>query len=179
MKNNKACGGDLIINEFLKYSASKLLPIFFSLFNIVFDSGCIPETWSEGSIVPIYKNKGDPANADNYRGITVLSCFGKLFTCILNNRLNSYLENYNVLCEEQAGFRKQYSTTDHIFNLNCFIDLYLRCNKALYCAFVDYKKHLTQLIGMHYGINCYNNVLMVKCLKLFTVYMKMLNHVYV
>jgi hypothetical protein len=39
-------------------------------------------------------------NADNYRGITVLSCFGKLFTCILNNRLNSYLENYNVLCEE-------------------------------------------------------------------------------
>jgi hypothetical protein len=29
-----------------------------------------------------------------------------LFTCILNNRLNSYLENYNVLCEKQAGFRK-------------------------------------------------------------------------
>ena len=80
--------------------------IFVSLFNIVFDSGCIPESWSEGSIVPIYKNKGDPANADNYRGITVLICFGKLFTCILNNRLNSYLENYNVLCEKQAGFRK-------------------------------------------------------------------------
>lgn len=140
LKNNKACGGDLIINEFLKYSTSKLLPIFVSLFNIVFDSGCIPESWSEGFIVPIYKNKGDPANADNYRGITVLSCFGKLFTCILNNRLNSYLENYNVLCEEQAGFRKQYSTNDHIFNLNCLIDLYLRCNKPLYCAFVDYKK---------------------------------------
>jgi hypothetical protein len=54
--------------------------------------------------------------------------------------LNSYLENYNVLCEEQAGFRKQYSTNDHIFNLNCLnIDLYLRCNKPLYCAFVDNK----------------------------------------
>jgi hypothetical protein len=86
------------------------------------------------------KNKGDPANADNYRGISVLSCFGKLFTCILNNRLNSYLGNYNVLCEEQAGFKNQYSTTDHIYNLDCLIDLYLRCNKPLYCAFVDYKK---------------------------------------
>jgi hypothetical protein len=116
------------------------LAIFVSLFNIVFDSGCIPESWSEGSIVPIYKNKGDPANADNYRGITVLICFGKLFTCILNNRLNSYLGNYNVLCEEQAGFKNQYSTTDHIYNLDCLIDLYLRCNKPLYCAFVDYKK---------------------------------------
>jgi hypothetical protein len=33
LKNNKACGGDLIINELLKYSASKLLPILVSLFH--------------------------------------------------------------------------------------------------------------------------------------------------
>ena len=93
-------------STWIRDQESYILAIFVSLFNIVFDSGCIPESWSEGSIVPIYKNKGDPANADNYRGITVLICFGKLFTCILNNRLNSYLENYNVLCEKQAGFRK-------------------------------------------------------------------------
>ena len=33
----------------------------------------------------------------------------------------------SILCEEQAGFRKHYSTTDHIFNLKCLIDMYLRC----------------------------------------------------
>ena len=98
-----------------------MLPIFVSIFNIVFKSDYIPESWSEGIIVPIYKNKSDPASADNYRGITVLSCFGKLLTCVLNNRLNCYLENYNVLCEEQAGFRRNYCTTDHIFILNCLI----------------------------------------------------------
>ncbi|VDI82438.1 Hypothetical predicted protein, partial [Mytilus galloprovincialis] len=75
LKNNKACGNDLIINEFLKHSADKMLPVFIALFNIVFESGCIPDSWSEGIIVPIYKCKGDPANPDNYRGITVLSCF--------------------------------------------------------------------------------------------------------
>ena len=61
------------------------------LFIVVFDSGILPDSRSEGIIVPIYRNKGDPASPDNYRGITILSCFGKLFTTILNNRLNSYL----------------------------------------------------------------------------------------
>jgi hypothetical protein len=140
LKNNKACSTDMIINEFLKHSRNKLLPVFVKLFNIIFDSGIIPDCWSEGIIVPIYKNKGDPCSPDNYRGITILSCFGKLFTTVLNNRLNCYLENYNALCEEQAGFRKHYSTTDHIFNLKCLIDLYARCIKPLYCAFIDYPK---------------------------------------
>ena len=36
---------------------------------------------------------------------------------------NKYLENINVLYEEQAGFRNHYSATDHIFNLKCLIDL--------------------------------------------------------
>ena len=46
----------------------------------------------------------------------------------------------NLLCEEQAGFRKKYGTTDHIFNLKCIIDLYLFRGKKLFCAFIDYRK---------------------------------------
>ena len=140
LKNDKACSNDMILNEFLKHGVDKLLPVFVQIFNLVFESGVVPDTWSEGYICPIYKNKGDPANADNYRGITILSCFGKLFTCILNNRLFNYLECLGLLCEEQAGFRKGYGTVDHIFNLKCLIDMYLFRRKKLYCAFVDYRK---------------------------------------
>jgi hypothetical protein len=64
---------------------------------------------------------------DNYRGITILSCYGKLLTAVFNNRLNCYLEDMNVLCEEQVGFRQNYGTYDHIFNLKCLIDLHLQC----------------------------------------------------
>ena len=67
-----------------------------------------------------------------------MSCFGKLFTSVLNSRLN--LESMSLLCEEQAGFRKKYGTTDHIFNLKCIIDLYLFRGRNLFCAFIDYKK---------------------------------------
>jgi len=44
------------------------MPVFVKIFNIVFHSGIVPNSWSEGYICPIYKNKGDPNNVDNYRG---------------------------------------------------------------------------------------------------------------
>ena len=140
MKNNKACGSDLILNDFLKHATVKLMPVFVRIFNIAFHSGIVPDSWSEGYICPIYKNKGNLNDVDNYRGITILSCYGKLFTCILNNRLHTYLENSGLMCKEQAGFRKGYSTTDHIFILKCLIDLYLHRGRKLYCVFVDYRK---------------------------------------
>ena len=140
LKLNIACASDLILNEILKSSKTKMLSAFTKLFNMVFATGFVPEQWCQGIISPIYKNKGDKGNPDNYRGITILSCFGKLFTSVLNNRLNKYLENMNIRCQEQTGFRKQYSTNDNIFNLKCSIDLCWFRGKRLYCAFLDYKK---------------------------------------
>ena len=65
----------------------------------MFSSGIIPDEWSKGIISPIYKSKGDKANPDNYRGITILSCFGIFFTAVLNKRLNKYLDDMNWLCQ--------------------------------------------------------------------------------
>ena len=142
LKNNKCPSSfDNVLNEFLKYNqCDQFLLLTCRLFNLIFDSGVFPEVWSKGIIFPIYKNKGSANDPDNYRGITILSCYGKLFTAVLNNRLNSYLESYNVLCEEQAGFRKHYSTVDHVFTLKMLIDFYMLKGKKLYCAFIDYKK---------------------------------------
>ena len=109
------------------------------LFNLVLVTGYIPEEWSIGLIVPIYKKK-EVSNPDNYRGITLLSCIEKLFTSLLNHRLCLFLEDYGVMGEEQAGFRSGYSTVDHVVVLNVLIELYSHKKKKLYCAFIDYKK---------------------------------------
>ena len=93
-----------------------------------------------GIIRPIYKKKGSINDPDNYRGITLLSCIGKLFTSIINERLSKFLNNNNLIGEEQAGFREKYSTIDHIFVLHSVLDLYLSQKKIIYCAFIDYKK---------------------------------------
>ena len=50
--------------------------VYVDLFNRVLNSGQIPESWTIGMIMPIYKNKGDKGDFDNYRGITILSCLG-------------------------------------------------------------------------------------------------------
>ena len=55
LKLNKAYSSDLILNEFLKFSKTKMLSAFTKLFNLVFSSGIIPDEWSQGIIFPIYK----------------------------------------------------------------------------------------------------------------------------
>ena len=91
-------------------------------------------------IIPIYKNKGSNDDAKNYRSITLLSCLGKLLTSILNHRLTEYCEDNLIIKEIQAGFRKGYSTLDHVFVIKNLIHLYKFKKKKLFCCFVDYTK---------------------------------------
>jgi hypothetical protein len=88
----------------------------------------MPSSWLIGMIKPIYKNKGDKFNPNNYRPITIVSCLGKLFTAILNERLTEFSESFSVLCEKQSGFRQGYSTSDNMFILQSFLEI-LKCKK--------------------------------------------------
>ena len=87
---------------------------------------------------PIYKNKGDRNSPQNYRPITILSCLGKLFNAILNNRRNQYSEENVILLENQADFRKQYSTLDHIFTLHALNEILRSRKQKLFCCFVAF-----------------------------------------
>ena len=98
LNNSKTSSNDLILNEHIKSTKHIMLPIYCSLFNKVLDTGIIPESWSEGIILPIFKNKGSSLSPSNYRPITILSCLGKLFTSVLNTRLNSFLDKCMTNC---------------------------------------------------------------------------------
>ena len=67
-----------------------MMPIYIKLFNIILDSGKFPTAWSTGIIRPIHKKKGSFEKPENYKPISLLSCLGKLFTLVINNRLNEY-----------------------------------------------------------------------------------------
>ena len=65
---------------------------------------------------------------------------GKVFTRVLNNRLNSWAEAYGVYVEAQSGFRKNMSTIDNIFVLKSLISHFLNRNEYLYCIFIGFTK---------------------------------------
>ena len=131
LKTNKSSGPDRLINEFFIHGKNVLLPILLSLFNKIFEKGTFPEEWSEGYIIPLHK-KGSRSEAENYRGITLLSSLGKLFTRVINNRLTDWSEEYYVLIEAQAGFRVNMSTIDDVFVLHSLLTHVLNQGNKLY-----------------------------------------------
>ena len=135
LKQNKSPGIDGVLNEHIKSTVNIMLPIYVKLFNIVFDTGVILESWLTGNILPIYRNKGDTQNPENYRPITLFSCLGKVFTAIINNRLKDYSNDKHILSDVQAGFRKGFSTSDNMFIINALIDILKSRNKKLFCVF--------------------------------------------
>ena len=83
---------------------------------------------------------GIPDNPDNYRGISIGSCFGKVYSMVLFNRLIDAMDNFN-LSKNQIGFLKGYRTADHSFVINSIADHFLKTMKQdVYVAFVDLRK---------------------------------------
>ena len=137
LKCNKAgTPNDSLLNEYFIEAFDILGSHLVDLFNIVLDTGHFPTVWGEGYIVPLHK-KGDTSKVENYRGITLTSSLGKLFTAILTNRLELFCELNKNLSDTQFGFRKGRSTIDAVFILNSLIERFFNDKCRLYCAFVD------------------------------------------
>ena len=141
LKNKKASYSDRVSNEMIKSSISPLSNGFIKVFNTILSSGKLPKTWCEGLITPIFKS-GDRLDPNNYRGICVTSCLGKLLNLILNERLMCFIKDKNLIHPSQIGFMPGCRTADHIFTLKTLHDKYVndQNNGKIYACFVDFKK---------------------------------------
>ena len=130
LKCGKAFGNDCILNEYFIECADILAMHLCDLFNGILNSGFYPTSWTEGAIIPIH-TKGPTNDVNNDRGITIVSCFSKLFRFCSQN---------DVISDAQFGFRKGRSTVDAIYTLMTVIQKYMNNNKRLYVVFVDLMK---------------------------------------
>ena len=74
LHNDKSSELDNVTNEYFKNTVYFMIPIYFKLFNFLFDKGVVPVCWSVGAITPIFKKKGSSKDPKNYRAITLMSC---------------------------------------------------------------------------------------------------------
>ncbi|KAK3764902.1 hypothetical protein RRG08_025423 [Elysia crispata] len=102
----KSPGPDQVTNEMLVNLGNGMKRKLLQLFNTSWRSGRIPQAWKEATMTPIHKQGKSKDKAESYRPISLLSCLCKTMERMVNTRLTWYLENNNILIEEQADGQK-------------------------------------------------------------------------
>ena len=139
MKDGKASGADGLCAELFKNLDEITLHTLTKLFNKVFQLGQFPTSWAQELIIPIYKG-GEPDCANNYRGITLLPVIAKLFSAVLEKRIQTWATEEGIIPIYQFGFRKGHRTSDPIFVLNSLLEKTKWKRKRLFCCFIDFQK---------------------------------------
>ena len=138
LKKKKAVGIDSIPYEMLK-SHSVLLFIY-RLFTYCFYNGVVPSAWRCAIISPILKKGKDPLMPLSYRGISLLSCLGKVYTALISHRIVKYCEMLDLMCDEQNGFRSKRSCAHHIYVVTSIIRNRLSQGLETFAAMIDMEK---------------------------------------
>ena len=139
LKNNKSHGIDSLPVEFIKGCKAELLPLVTEVLNYIINNGDFPDIWAEGLRSPVFKT-GEITNKNNYRRITVLSVFTKIFETAVNNRLNFVATAYDCGDRFNGGLTKGSMTSDNIFILQGLIERQMILGKPLYLCMVDFSK---------------------------------------
>jgi hypothetical protein len=112
LKSHKSPGIDQIPAELIKTGGRTIHCAIHKLIIAIWNKEEVPEEWKESVIVSIHK-KGNKTDCNNYRGISLLPTTYKMLSNILFSRLIPYAEE--ITRDHQGGFRRNRSTTDHIF----------------------------------------------------------------
>ena len=119
--HDTAVGCDDIHYQFLKHLPFRSLDSLLRIFNQIWHTSILPDSWKEAIVIPIPKPDKDSTNPANYRPIALTSCICKTMERMVNDRLVWFLEKNQLIATVQSGFRKQRGTLDHLVRFETFI----------------------------------------------------------
>lgn len=116
LNQKNSCGYDGINTKVLKACAHVISRPISLLCNLALSTGVFPERLKHAVIKPLYK-KGSKEMTCNYRPISLLTSFSKIFEKVIYNRLIIHINKYDILSASQFGFRHGTSTNEAMFKL--------------------------------------------------------------
>jgi Reverse transcriptase (RNA-dependent DNA polymerase) len=156
LKDKKTLDFNSISTNLIKHTINGVSCPLIHVFNWSLVSGIVPLKMKVAKIVPIYKS-GDPCDINNYRPISLLCTFSKIFEKIVANRLTNYLVSNNLISSSQYGFRAKHSTIHPMIHLLNRAATALNNKKHMLIIFSDLRKAFD---------TCDINILLKKLFKL-------------
>ena len=123
----------------LKKIATVIADPLSKLFNRIIESGEYPSEFKKSVIIPLHKG-GSKMNLTNYRPISLIDNYGKIFEKILKKRITNFLEKYKVLSSQQYGFREGKSTEGALEELTETVYSALDRGEKCLSVFIDLSK---------------------------------------
>ena len=137
----KAHGFDEISIKMIKLCDKSIVdPLFLILKNCV-SKGIFPDCWKKANLVPIHK-KNQKNLLNNYRPISLLPIFGKIFEKLIFKSLYSFLIQNKLISHKQSGFIKGDSTINQLLSIIDMINSSFDCDvpKEVRSVFLDISK---------------------------------------
>ncbi len=113
LKPKKASGSDTIPVKAIKLFKFALLPILALIMNLSIKTSIFPTLWKIARVRPLFKS-GINSEVNNYRPVSLIPIFGKIFEKYVKQNFSEFLSNNNLLSSQQFGFKRSHSTVDAI-----------------------------------------------------------------
>ena len=136
LKNNSSPGYDDISSKLIKDFHNYIINPLIHVINLIFLQGIVPNDFKKSIVVPIYKS-GNKTEIGNYRPISLITTFAKIFEKCLKERLFDFLLKNKILHVNQFGFQRDISTNHAIFKVVDCIKSDLDKNRKCIGVFLD------------------------------------------
>ena len=137
--SNSSAGWDGFPISIAKQCSKNFVKPLTALINSSIREGVFPRELKKARVVPIFKT-GDKSLINNYRPISILSFYSKVFEKLMYNKLYNFIEANDILYAHQYGFRRGHSTHQAIITLIDKITKSVNSDDFVISVFIDLKK---------------------------------------
>lgn len=137
--DNKSPGKDEVTADIIKKTYLLYIDVLVNIVNLSLSQGIFPSELKLAKVIPLYKS-GDKMTINNYRPVSILNIYSKLYEKIMHKRVWSFINKNNLLYKHQYGFREGYGTNLALINLMDNVSRELDGGNYVLGVFLDLSK---------------------------------------